>query len=311
MLTNDRGDGCAMHVRIHHSIGDGLALMALLLGLADELAPGAVPVAGDAARVPVGRALQARTGRAVGAAVRAARHPATLRRGLMALAVNVAWGLKLLTPAMAGRTGLMGRPSGTKRMVWDPDGLPLDAVKAMGRQHDATVNDVLLALLTGALHRYLAERDELVDDVLVMVPVDLRNAGEPLPRHLGNRIGLLPVLLPVGLDTADARLAAVHERLAALKGSPAPAVSRMLLAGTSLLTPPLERAIHRLNQVRSSGVVTSIPGPDAPLHLAGARIEGVIGWGGMTGHLNLGGAFISPGGRGRVWRCPSPREVAQ
>lgn len=299
VLTGYRGSGCAMHVRIHHSVGDGLALMALLLALTDELEPGTIPVADDPEHEALGRALLHRTENAVTAASRAALHPAELLNMVLGAAVNIAWGFKLLTPAMAERTGLIGRPNGTKLMAWDPDGLPLDAVKATGRQMDATVNDVLLALLSGALHRYLVERDDLVADVLVMVPINLRSPDEPLPRHLGNRIGLLPVLLPVGLDTAEARLRTVHERLLALKDSPAPAVSRILLAGTSLLTPPVERAIHRLNQIRSTGVVTNVPGPEMPLHLAGARIEGVIGWGGMTGHLNLGGAFISL--RGRVF----------
>jgi diacylglycerol O-acyltransferase / wax synthase len=297
LFTGYRGDGCAMHTRIHHSIGDGLALMTLLLGMADEFGPDAVPIADDPEHAPLGLELLQRAEDAVAAASRAAFHPEELLRTTVRSGQGIAWGARLLAPAMAGRTGLLGQPSGRKRMAWDPDGLPLEAVKATGRQIDMTVNDVLLALLSGALHRYLIERGELVDDVLMMVPINLREPGAPLPRHLGNQIGLLPVRLPVGMDTAAARLAAVHDRLAALKDSPAPAVSRFLLAGTSLLTPPVEQAVHRLNQIRSTGVVTNVPGPQVPLHLAGARIVGTVGWGGMTGHLNLSAAFVSLGGR--------------
>lgn len=297
LYTGYRGEGCGLHTRIHHSIGDGLALMALLLGMADEFAPGAVPVADDPDHAPLGLELLQRAEDAVAGATRAALHPGELVRTAVGVVQSIAWGVRLLAPAMAERTDLLGRPSGRKRMAWDPVGLPLAAVKATGRQVDATVNDVLLALLSGALHRYLVERGELVEDVLVMVPVNLRDPGAPLPRHLGNRIGLLPVRLPVGMDTPAARLEAVHDRLATLKGSPAPAVSRVLLAGTSLLTPPVEQAIHRLNQIRSTGVVTNVPGPQVPLHLAGARIAGTVGWGGMTGHLNLSAAFISCSGR--------------
>jgi WS/DGAT/MGAT family acyltransferase len=254
-------------------------------------------LADDPEHTPLGLELLQRAEDAVSAASRAALHPEELLRTAVRTGEGIAWGAKLLAPALAGRTNLLGQPSGTKRMAWDPEGLPLDAIKATGRQIDATVNDVLLALLSGALHRYLTEREELVDDVLMMVPVNLRRPGEPLPRHLGNRIGLLPVRLPVGLDAPEARLAAVHERLAELKDSPAPAVSRLLLAGTSLLTPPVEQAIHRFNQMRSTGVVTNVPGPQLPLHLAGTRIVGTVGWGGMTGHLNVSAAFISLSGR--------------
>ncbi len=297
VMTGYRSTGCAMHVRIHHSVGDGLAMMALLLGLSDEFETGAIPVADDPDHLPLGREILHRTEQGLVAAARAALHPGQVASTLGRTARDVAWGARLLVPAMAPRSGLIGRPSGTKRMAWDAAGLPLDAVKATGRQMGATVNDVLLTLLTGALHHYLDERDDLVDEVLVMVPVNLRSPGQPLPRHLGNQIGLLPVRLPVGLGSAPERLAAVQERLLTLKDSPAPAVSRALLGGTSLLPPPIERGVHRLNQIRSSGVVTNVPGPAMPLHLAGARIEGIIGWGGMTGQLNLGVAFISLGGR--------------
>jgi diacylglycerol O-acyltransferase len=131
----------------------------------------------------------------------------------------------------------------------------------------------------------------------VVVPVNLRPPDEPLPRHLGNRIGLLPVLLPTGAADPSERLRRLQERILALKHSPAPPLSRLLLTTTVLLTPPGERAYHRFNQLRGSGVVTNVPGPTRPLHLAGARLDGIIGWGGMTGHLNLSVAFISLAGR--------------
>lgn len=290
-----RGTGSALHIRIHHSIGDGLALMRLLLGLADESDEGTVVV--DPPTMHLGTELWHLAGQSVVEASHLARHPTGIvhrtRQGLEL----AGWTLRLLTPAMADRSILIGRPTGEKVMTWDPDGLPLDAVKAAGRSADATVNDVLLTVLTGALHRHLAEKDALVDDVLVMVPVNLRPADETLPRHLGNRIGLLPVMLPTGRPTATERLHAIQAIIRGLRGSPAPVVSRAILTSTALLTPPGERALHRFNQLRSTGVVTNVPGPRTPIHLAGARVEGVIGWGGMTAHLNLSAAFVSLAGR--------------
>jgi diacylglycerol O-acyltransferase / wax synthase len=288
-----RGTQSAIHARLHHSIGDGLALVQLLLGLTDEQADdGAAWEEPDRARHALDLARHA-----AGATVDLVRHPRHLPGVAQDVAGALRWGARLLAPTPAEHTVLQGRPSGVKRMAWDAEGMPLADLKALSKEVGATVNDLLLSVMAGGLHTYLAERDGLVDDVLMMVPINLRRPGAPLPPHLGNKIGLLPVLLPVRTPDPRRRLAIVQERIQRLKTSPAPAVSRALLVGTSLATPGVERAIHRLNQWYSTGVITNVPGPTGPLHLAGARLLGTIGWGGMTGHLNLGASFISYDGR--------------
>lgn len=291
-----RGTASAMHVRIHHSLGDGLALMRLLLSLADEHGPDQMPLA-EPAGMHLARDLVARAERAVAHASRLAFHPDEIARTARLGADVARWSGRLLTPDLVPDSILLGRPSGTKRMAWNPDGLPLDAVKEAAHAAGATVNDVLLAVLTGALHDYLTERDALVDEAVVYMPVNLRPPDEPLPRVLGNRIGLLPIRLPVGLPDPASRLAELRERIGVLKRSPAPPLSRSLMMLTTYGTPTTERAVHRLNQLRSTGVVTNVPGPAEPIHLAGARILGTVGWGGMTGHLNAGVSFVSLTGR--------------
>jgi diacylglycerol O-acyltransferase / wax synthase len=289
-----RGRGAAIHVRIHHSLGDGLVLMQLLLTLVDEDGDERVPLVTPS---PFGREVFDLGRRAVTAAAQLALHPTGMAGTLRDTADVVAWGARLLAPTLTERNRFIGRPQGVKRMSWDPDGFPLPTLKEAGRDRGVTVNDLLLTIMSGGLHRYLSEHEDLVDDVLVVIPINLRRPGEALPRHLGNRIGLLPVLLPVRSDDPEVRLRLLVDRMAQLKNSPAPAVSRALLLGTSLATPALERGIHRLNQLRSAGMVTNVPGPTRTLHIAGARLLGTIGWGGMTGHLNLGAGFISLGGQ--------------
>ena len=289
-----RGDGAALHVRIHHSLGDGLALMQLLLMLVDELDGTASPLSDPLPLHTLTRQLARRT---VDRATHLARHPGASAGLLRDAADTLAWSGRLLRPTEAPRSILQGRPGGTKRMAWSPEGLPVEILKDTAHEHGVTVNDLLLAIMAGGLRRHLIEHDAMVDEVLVVVPVNLRPPGQPLPRHLGNCIGLLPVLLPVGSLDPEHRLALVHERTQRLKSSRAPVVSRALLVGTTLVTPGVERAIHRLNQRYSTGVVTNVIGPDLELHLAGARVRGAIGWGGVTGNLNLGAGFISLGGR--------------
>jgi diacylglycerol O-acyltransferase / wax synthase len=291
-----RGDGSAAHVRIHHSVGDGLALMQLLLTLCDEYDPDAIRISDHSLSqkatelLGLGREMLATS-------THVARHPTEAFDLTRKAVTTAAWSVKLLAPQMPERTVLQGHPEGVKRMVWDPDGFELDEVKAHARANGLTINDLLMAVMAGGLHRYLAAYDDLVDDVLVMIPVNLRSPGAPLPRHLGNKIGLLPLRLPVGIDDPLERVRVVRARIDALKDSPAPVLSRTLMAATSMSVPAVVRGIHRINQIRGTGVVTNVPGPREPLHITGARLLGTIGWGGMTGHLNLSVAFISLAGR--------------
>lgn len=296
VLQGYRGTQTAIHSRIHHSIGDGLALMQVMMTLVDEYQPGALRIS-DAGWTQMASELLGFGREMLANGSKLARHPL----GVVDLAKDAAntagWAVKLLAPQMVDRSVLQGVPEGRKVMAWDPEGFDLDELKAAARANGVTINDLVLAAMSGGLHRYLDDHDDLVDDVLVMIPINLRAPGAPLPRQLGNRIGLLPVRLPVRSDDPLERLTLLRERMNELKASPAPVVSRMLMAGTSLATPSVEKWIHRMNQLRGTGVITNVPGPRIPLHLLGAELLGTVGWGGMTGHLNLSAAFISLGGR--------------
>jgi diacylglycerol O-acyltransferase / wax synthase len=289
-----RGSGSALHVRLHHSIGDGLALMQLLLTLADEFDPDLVPLAEEAERADRAGALAGQlVGTATDLALRPWRVPGAARDGLRTAALAA----RLLLPAAAPPSRLRGRPSGRKRMAWSPEGLQVADLLTASHERGVTVNDLMLAVTAGGMHRYLAEFGALVDEVLVLVPVSTRELGAPLPRSVGNHIGLLPVHLPVGTSDHEERVARISAATTALKGSPAPRVSHALTVATTMLTPAVERAIHRTNQRDGTGVVTNVIGPDLELHVTGARLRGVIGWGGVTGELNLSAGFISLGNR--------------
>jgi diacylglycerol O-acyltransferase / wax synthase len=289
-----RGTGSAMHVRLHHSLGDGLALMQLLLTLADEFDPDLVPLAEEPARADRAGTLAGRlAGTATDLTLRPWRIPGVARHGLRTagLAAHLLW------PAEAPPSRLRGRPTGRKRMAWSPEGLEVADLLAASHARGVTVNDLMLAVTAGGIHRYLAEFGALVDRVLVLVPVSTRELGAPLPRSVGNHIGLLPVHLPVGTSDHEERVARIHAATSAVKEPPAPAVSHALTVATTLFTPGIERAIHRTNQRDGTGVVTNVIGPALELHVAGARLLGVIGWGGVTGQLNLSAGFISLGNR--------------
>ena len=196
-----------------------------------------------------------------------------------------------------GKTILHGSVSGQKKVSWiEP--IALQPVKDAGKVLGATINDMLMGALTNALRLYLLEKDALtVDELFTAVPVSLRKPDAPLPRTLGNRFGLVPVLLPVRIEDPVEQVRALHQQMAEIKASQMPIVSFGLMSVSALATPEVERLIHKINQDQSIGVTTNVPGPRNPLRLAGALVKGAWGMGGLSGNMNLSFGIFSLNGQ--------------
>jgi diacylglycerol O-acyltransferase len=116
-------------------------------------------------------------------------------------------------------TLLKGKPVGRKVVAWS-EPMPLDRdVKAVGKGLNCSVNDVLLSCVAGAIGGYLRAQGDDPDgkEIRAMVPVNLR----PLEKawQLGNRFGLAPLVLPIGIGNPVERVYAVRQRMDELKGS--------------------------------------------------------------------------------------------
>lgn len=93
--------------------------------------------------------------------------------------------------------------------------LSLEAVKAVKRAHGATVNDVVMAVCTGALRRYLLDHDALPDAPLqAMVPISVRADDG---RQHGNQVTAMVAVLPTHLPDPLAQLHAIHDRMEVAK----------------------------------------------------------------------------------------------
>jgi WS/DGAT/MGAT family acyltransferase len=156
--------------------------------------------------------------------------------------------------------------------------LDLDGVRAVARAADATVNDVALAVVAGALRRYLRARGELPAAPLVaFVPVSLHDeTSKDLP---SNRVCNVLVALPTHLAGASARLRWIHEAMARAKQlvrslSPAACTAMSLLLGTPTLLGELLGLTPHL-PLPFNVVVSNVAGPRQPLYLSGARLEAV------------------------------------
>jgi diacylglycerol O-acyltransferase len=201
------------------------------------------------------------------------------------------------------RPTVLGRPlTGERRAAWSR-ALPLRALRDVARARGATVNDVLVASLSGALRGHLAERGEDVDrfDLRALVPVNLRPHLPPaLGGELGNVFGLVFLSLPVHAASARDRLALVAARMAELKRSPDAIVSYAVLQLIGHLPGPLEWLVTEFFSRKASLVVTNVPGPREPLHLAGHLIRRIAFCVPHPAALGLGVSIMSYAGEVRV-----------
>ena len=262
--------GSALIMRCHHCIADGTAMMILINRLYDP-APGAPPLQAPRPR---------------GKPIRVAD------KGLLAPAINAVAGAARGALALAGGAGMLvgemlrtddppsplkGDFGPAKRVAWSKP-FPISDIKAIGQQHGAKVNDVLVAAMTGALRTYLKGRGVNVNATTLraMVPVDLR----PPQRmgQLGNEFGLVVLDLAVTRARADHRLALTKARMDALKQSPEPLATRALLDLLGRGPKFLEDFSNDLFGRKASVVMTNVTGPREELYLAGAPIERMLAW---------------------------------
>ncbi len=264
-LVEGHGGGAALVFRIHHALADGMALTRVLLELTDAL-PGAPAVA------PVRRPARSRSAATRTVLTGAARLVPTLRQ-------------LLLTRNPASDVG--GTPGHRKRVLWSAP-LPLAGLKRAGSLVDATLNDVLLSGVAGALHAYQVEHGASPRDLVTMVPVNLRPLDRPLPRELGNRFALLFLPLPSRAGTTRERLVETKHRMDWLKGSPEVAMTAALIAVIGRTTGALERVVVDFFADKAIGVTTNVAGPREQRRLAGVDVTGVLGWVPGSGRHTVG-----------------------
>lgn len=310
-LIEGYGEGCALYARMHHCIADGIALARVLLSLTDS-----APDAGITPSVPVaasgGRRLSSLMPGPAAGALRAGRaavgmlahegfevlaHPSAELNHLAAVARTDSKALAhvLLTPSDV-KTALKGELGVARHVAWSAP-LSLDEVKRIAHANGATVNDVLVAAMTGALREYLRQRKSHVDDIRAFVPFNLRPLDRPLPASLGNKFGLVFLSLPVGTRTAAARLRRVKQRMDEVKRSPEGAISYGVLELMGMTVAQVESAIIDVFSAKGTAVITNVPGPREPVYLAGSPVSAVAVWAPMSGSVSMSVSIFSYNGQ--------------
>ncbi len=325
-LIDGYGRGCAMLFRVSHCIADGIALARVLLSLTDDGAPAdiAPPQAARSGSGPLDKLSHsaARTltvPRGVAETVwrdllEVMAHPAEVTDLAAAGRSDAKTLAKLLLTGHDADTVLKGEPGVARRVAWSSP-LRLDEVKAIGRAFDATVNDVLLTAVAGALRSYLKRRENLVHELRAIVPFNLRPLDEPLPRKLGNRFGLVLLPLPVGIGDRRERLAEVKRRMDAIKRSQEGAFSFGVLSAIGLTPAQLQNVIFGEFAARGTAVMTNVAGPQEPMHFAGAPVRGAVVWAPCAGGVGISVSIFSYAGEVRLGLAvdaglvPEPQEI--
>ena len=301
-LVDGLEEGSALYVRLHHALADGIALTQVLLSLTDETSEGDrdgthAPAAPHHALADVVQAAR-RVAPEVPQLLRPARVARSVREAVR-LGLSGAAALRKLLLTRNPATGLAGSAGTHKIAVWS-EPIALNVVKDIARGAGATVNDVLVAALAGALEQYQLAHDGRSVDIPTMIPVNLRPMHLPLPRELGNRFALVLLLLPSGLLTAADRLAETKRRMDTIKRSPEPVITFALIQGIGRLGARLSRALVTFFAGKATGVTTNVPGPREARYFAGTRISGLLGWVPGSGDQTLGTCIFTYAGTVRV-----------
>jgi diacylglycerol O-acyltransferase len=187
---------------------------------------------------------------------------------------------------------------GPQKFAWAQ--IPLTEIKAIKNGSGTSVNDVVLALVTATIRRYLELHGDPVKGRLfrMMVPVNLR--GSDSPGDLGNRISLVPVTVPLDIRDPRKLLAAVHKRTEFLKRSHA-AELVSLAGGLIGMFPTSAQALgghilSRLPFTPFNMVCTNVPGPQYPLYLLGHKILHCYPYVPIGGEMSLNCAILTYNG---------------
>ncbi len=276
-----------LYMRVHHAVLDGAAGMALAGALLDP-----APVPRAAPRPPGGRSVQVGPP-TIGELVRAAfRHDvvqyskllrqlpelAGLLAGSLARSADTRSAPARRSRAFGPRTPLNVSISGARSVA--AVSLPLDEVRRVARAHDAKLNDVVLALCSGALRRHLSRHGGIPREPLIAgMPFSLREAG-----NTEYSTQATMTLVNLATDVADPvqRLRAIRDAASAIKAMAGRARSVIPTDGPSLGAPWLlgglamlygrTKLADRLPPIMNV-VISNIPGPAAPLYAAGALLR--------------------------------------
>lgn len=293
--------GCyAMVTKVHHSAIDGMSgvdLMEALHTLTANAPPPSEPDTWKPERIPTGPELLGKSYfnavtnpmKQLEVAAKAAPGLAKAIKGLAAKDFNVS--REMLAP----RTRF-NKVISTARVV-EGQSVPLADIKAIRHAAPgAKVNDVFLAIIGGAMRKYLLSKDDLPEKTLTaMAPISVRSDNEK--GDMGNQVAAMVAQLGTHIEYPLERLEYVHSKTMNSKAM-TDAIGARNMTEMSKVSPALFMALGaqlytRLGLANQMGppfttVVTNVPGPPVPIYSAGAQLQSMMGLLCLTDGMGLG-----------------------
>jgi diacylglycerol O-acyltransferase / wax synthase len=302
LVENLDEDRFAILSKTHHALVDGISGLDILSVLfSDEADPGEgwTPRPAPSSTQRLAEALAERAtrpvemARGVRALLRAPRQAAAQAAATAVGAGALAWAGLQPAPETPYNADVVGPD---RRFTWVRGSL--DDLKAVKNELGGTVNDVVLATVTGALRRHLHARGVSTQDLTLraMVPVSVRSDIEQ--GALGNRVAAMMAPLPVWCENPTVRLDVVRDSMRNLKSS-GQAVGAEVLTRIGGFAPPtiMAQAARIGSRQRAFNlVVTNVPGPQFPLYIQGSELLDVFPMVPLAMNQRLGIALMSYNG---------------
>jgi diacylglycerol O-acyltransferase / wax synthase len=278
--------GSVLVARVHHAVGDGVALVKLLMQLTDD--------GGRPKKEPP----------RVGVAERRASGP--WRYAKLAGEKALSLGRMLALPADPPNA-LRGAIGVRKKVAWSR---PFDVAELKGAAHarSAKLNDLVVASVGGALREYLAGKGGVPATLRALVPVYVRGHQKE-GAELGNHFGLVYLPLPVHLEGTEDRIAHARKTMDDLKRAPDALTAIAVLAAMGMASEGIQRLGVDIFTRKASLLLTNVPGPTEHLHMLGRRLSSVLVWAPVSGDVAVGVTLLSYAGSMRLGVSADARVV--
>lgn len=251
-------------LKVHHCLVDGLSIMQIFAALFSADPSSNEPLALPAPPRRVAPGVETTSSSA-----------ARVLHSLTATAARLHRTVSMVQVAPSTRFNV--GPSGPSRST-DFVSVPLQQVLGLRKSFGTTVNNVVLAVVTGAVRRYLARHDELVDHVYAFVPVNKRT--DSAPGFSGNQIGMTYPALPVGTADPGERVRQVVESVATCVRTHQADDTSTLMSMSGLAPEPVAATLNRFIQFEGglfNLTVTNVPGPPVPIYFLGSKLVRIVG----------------------------------